>query len=309
MRIILVCVSLVSCIVRPGCLAAGTEYAPAVRGAFLNQGMGARAAGMGEAFTAVANDATAVFWNPGGLGQLSSFHASVMYDRVGEGDFGDDMSLSRAAVAFPIGPGVAGMSAIVLMFGPYSMTDSSGMWAGEQTDLDYAGALGYAIPSPSFLGGKGRIGVALEYVQETEQSAMFGVSIGTVLPLTAALNVGLAARHLGPSSDGFSLPGAVAFGVSYWVFRPLRLSVDAEHGIFEETIDVDSGVELWLGSVVALRAGYRWHAQESGTDGVTLGVGLGVGKIGVDLSRQPYGAGFMANRAAVTFGSRGRGSP
>ena len=40
---------------------------------FLRIGAGVRAAGMGEAFVAVANDATATHWNPAGLGQYPLF--------------------------------------------------------------------------------------------------------------------------------------------------------------------------------------------------------------------------------------------
>jgi hypothetical protein len=38
---------------------------------FLKLGVGARGVGMGESFVAVANDASALFWNPAGLTQLS----------------------------------------------------------------------------------------------------------------------------------------------------------------------------------------------------------------------------------------------
>ncbi|NMC43939.1 MAG: hypothetical protein GYA46_08465, partial [candidate division Zixibacteria bacterium] len=34
---------------------------------FLRVGVGAKAMGLGEAFTAVADDASAVYWNPAGL--------------------------------------------------------------------------------------------------------------------------------------------------------------------------------------------------------------------------------------------------
>src|SRR3954468_13941768 len=39
--------------------------------------IGERAQGMGGAFVAVADDATAIFWNPAGLGTGSSFDAQV----------------------------------------------------------------------------------------------------------------------------------------------------------------------------------------------------------------------------------------
>jgi hypothetical protein len=43
-------------------------------------GSGARAAGMGNAFIGVADDATAASWNPGGLMQLETPEFSVVYD-------------------------------------------------------------------------------------------------------------------------------------------------------------------------------------------------------------------------------------
>ena len=45
---------------------------------FLKIGAGARAIGMGEAFTGVSDDVTAVYWNPAGLGQLELTELSVM---------------------------------------------------------------------------------------------------------------------------------------------------------------------------------------------------------------------------------------
>jgi hypothetical protein len=42
-----------------------------LHGSDLGMGIGARAVSMGGAFTAVADDASAVFWNPAGLSQLT----------------------------------------------------------------------------------------------------------------------------------------------------------------------------------------------------------------------------------------------
>jgi len=50
------------------------------RSAFNIEGTGARALGMGGAFIAVADDATAASWNPAGLAQLTKPEASMVYD-------------------------------------------------------------------------------------------------------------------------------------------------------------------------------------------------------------------------------------
>jgi len=48
-------------------------------GDFLNIGVGAKALGMGGAFVAVANDATAVHWNPAGMSNLNKNEVNLMY--------------------------------------------------------------------------------------------------------------------------------------------------------------------------------------------------------------------------------------
>ena len=49
----------------------GGQRAGIATAQFLKIGVGARASAMGEAFTAVANDASALYWNPAGLSQLN----------------------------------------------------------------------------------------------------------------------------------------------------------------------------------------------------------------------------------------------
>lgn len=53
-----------------GASSLGGERVATNAGAFLKIGIGAKAVGLGEAFTAVADDGTALFWNPAGLVNL-----------------------------------------------------------------------------------------------------------------------------------------------------------------------------------------------------------------------------------------------
>ncbi len=72
-----------------------TQSASAVSGAgvlFLRIAAGARAAGMGEAFVAVADDAAATHWNPAGLGQYP------LYSRWLEFEPADGRMISQAVV-------------------------------------------------------------------------------------------------------------------------------------------------------------------------------------------------------------------
>ena len=51
---------------------------------FLLLGGGARAGGLGGAYTAVGEDASTITWNPGGLGRIKSFELSFMHMKFQE---------------------------------------------------------------------------------------------------------------------------------------------------------------------------------------------------------------------------------
>lgn len=59
-------------------LPAGNAFGQTIQ-SFDEYGVGPRDGGMGNAFTAVANDFSAVFYNPGGLSQIEGFHFTLGY--------------------------------------------------------------------------------------------------------------------------------------------------------------------------------------------------------------------------------------
>ncbi len=67
---------------------------------FLTIPVGARGIGMGSAFTAVADDISAMWWNPAGLGFLTQ--PEVMVTVV---DYTMDLTYSYGAAAMPVGDG------------------------------------------------------------------------------------------------------------------------------------------------------------------------------------------------------------
>ncbi len=61
---------------------ASAQIAAGQPGAFLRLGVGARAQALGGAFTAIAEDASASFWNPAGLGQLNELQLIASYQKM-----------------------------------------------------------------------------------------------------------------------------------------------------------------------------------------------------------------------------------
>ncbi|MFQ6032529.1 MAG: OmpP1/FadL family transporter [Candidatus Zixiibacteriota bacterium] len=69
-----------------------------------NLGNSARATGMGNAFVGLADDPSAIFYNPAGLARLKTWHLSLLYDKKSKYGLTDNENpfLASGVVVFPI---------------------------------------------------------------------------------------------------------------------------------------------------------------------------------------------------------------
>ena len=74
------------CILLVLCCHTVAHAAEKYAGDFLTLGVGARPLGMGGSFAAIADDSTAAYWNPAGLGHLRHSEAAFMHSSLGELD-------------------------------------------------------------------------------------------------------------------------------------------------------------------------------------------------------------------------------
>ncbi|KAA3657841.1 MAG: hypothetical protein DWQ10_12375, partial [Calditrichaeota bacterium] len=80
-------------------LIAGETRKAKYAGEFLSTGAGARALALGGAYTALANDVTAIYWNPAGMNRLNYPQASLMHSQR----FAGIIKYNFAAFSMPFG--------------------------------------------------------------------------------------------------------------------------------------------------------------------------------------------------------------
>jgi len=264
-----------------------TAYdAQGVLAPFLSLGVSARAVGMGEAFTAVSDDASAVLLNPGGLGQVASFNAVAQFATAGDG-----MSHNVAALAAPLGPGVLGVGVNMMQLGSYDVVDALGVKSGTESPMDAAGSVGYGIKNPAFMNG-GWSGVSVEAVKVSTGATVIAGNLGTVYPFGEGFAFGLALQHLGAKTDGFSLPSSVKGGFAYVLPGYFRAALDSGLGLTDKLAFVALGVEYAPIPTIAIRAGYKKPFADQGLkgiNGVTAGAGFRINSLSIDYAFQPMG--------------------
>ena len=226
--------------------------------AFLKLGVGARAIGMGGAYTAVADDVSAIAWNPAGLSSLAKRELGVTHAELAAGARYDFLAYGQ-----PTKYGVLAAGAIYLTQSAIGGRDASGRPTGSYGASDTALNVGYASKLASGL----RLGGGLKYIRSSiaEQSAQsYALDLGGQYELGRAgpgtPRLGLAILNLGPGlrfvDENSPLPLTVAAGVGYRLPVGLVLALDYKNHPHSRTSQVSIGTEYALFSSFALRAGY-----------------------------------------------------
>lgn len=109
-------------------------------GQFLKIASGARGAGLGEAYSALADDAFALDWNPAGLINIKKNSMVMMHSPYLAGSFVDYFAYAETAGEV----GSWGVSLKYMNYGKIERTDSSGIALGKFAPFDTAVNVGFA---------------------------------------------------------------------------------------------------------------------------------------------------------------------
>lgn len=257
-------------------------------GAYLKMGVGARALGMGSAFTALADDSTAAFWNPAGLARLEKPEASFMHaDLTMDRDYNffnyahplkSKDGKDRGVVALShVRFGVDGIPETRMatsrvdgtdLVGDEPATRSDGRYgAGENvyifsyfsdTEKNTFGTYAKKL-SDQFYGG-----VNVKYLSHdlfTNSASGWGLDLGFLYEACEKTTLGLSVRDLGSSlkwntASGHKdeVPVTTAFGVAYKARENLTLAADLNK-VEHMDAKLFAGAEYWIQDYAALRVG------------------------------------------------------
>ena len=282
----------------------GTTAAP-----FLNVGIGARAIGMGGAYVSLANDASAMFWNPGGIALIQGNEAIFNHS-----EWIADISFDFAGFVINLGNiGTVGMFANFMTMGEMERTTE--LYPEGTGQKFNAGSYALGLSYGRSLTDRFSIGFNFKYIREyilNSSASGVAIDVGTVfktqfrgLRIGAAIsNFGTKMRmygrdllvqhdidplregsnervNAGLETDAYDLPLHLRVGVSYDLLQDVEnhtlwLAVDAVHPS-DNVESVNVGAEYVLMNMFSLRAGYAALFSKDSEQGLTLGAGLQYG--------------------------------
>jgi long-subunit fatty acid transport protein len=251
---------------------------------FLRIGVGARAEGMGETFVAVANDASAIYWNPAGLASLQGREVAASHV-----DWPADVHYDNLTLVLPTQRfgGSFGLQFGVLATRIDETTELQPFGTGRE--FSYSDMIIGAAYARRWT-DKLLVGVGLKYLHEDlgsqvggpttsamlfDVGSIFYLGLGSIRIGTALSNFGAQLRPAGDfvspytgevrQYDGFDPPTTLRFGMA---FEPLENSTQRVTTAFEMNQPADNqqqmkaGVEWSYKSTFALRSGYNFNADQ-----------------------------------------------
>lgn len=265
--------------------AAGTAGA-----GFLKMGAGARAAAMGETFTAISDDVTATYWNPAGLGQLENAQVSMMHN---SGLI--DSNYQYIGAGIPVGRNALGFSVYRLDHGSierYTAADA------KDGSFD-AGSLAASFSVSNAITENLRIGFSGKYLRqniEAVSATSFAGDFG-LLYRAGHTSFGATVRHMGPGlefvKEKASLPQTVSIGAARRFGNDKFLVALDLSKAKDNDLTYHGGLEYNVTNFSALRAGYQITPSNTlDVDGLTAfsgGVGLHFGLFTFDYAFIPFG--------------------
>ncbi len=272
---------------------------------------GARANGMGESFVAIADDATAAWYNPGGVAFLKARNIALMHSQLVP-DLASDVYYEYLGYSNEIkGVGTLSIGLVYLTYGTSVATNTQGDKTGEFKSWEASGVVTFAIPITENIGvglsGKyihadyAPADLTLEKLDGTGSSVAVDAGVLWKIP-QYKLDLGAALTNLGPDitfidqEQSDPLPFTLRVGAAY-------TPISSEINRLLVTVDIEQSLVWLIDSSVNQRRSEIYHAGAE-----YRYINLIAGRIGYiydqdgDFSAPTYGLGFIyKDRVALDY--------
>jgi hypothetical protein len=257
---------------------------------------------MGSAFVGIADDASALWWNPAGLGQLSESQISAHYNQ-----WLVDTSQGSLLLATPMEAGSGlGLGINYVSLGQFENRAGNGTLTGTSTaeEWDLIGGYGLALIPRLYLGLS--LQGHFESLAGIGDQAYSG-ALGFLWVVQSEIKLGLSLNEIGWTSNGTAISTSLRLGGSYDLNLGrdnqllLALAGEWDDGSLGR---LQFGAEDKLFKVLSFRAGYQWMSSDmrlEGTSGLQAGVGFTIQGVQLDYAIQPFGDLGTANLISLTY--------
>ncbi len=253
----------------------------------LTFGMGARAVGMGESFTAVADDLSAIHYNAAGLAQVQQPELVLTHNTYLVDGFYDNVG-----GLYPMGPaGTLALGFNYLNYGSIDERDNFGNLTGTYTPFDISAEGGFGF----FIDKDVSLGFSSQWIrQEIDGVVHTGLlwDTGFWAKPFERFSIGFNLKNLGVETGGYNLPADFLWGAAYRFslakkeLHTLLVSLGGDLA-FQGDSHLNSGFEYAFQKNYFLRAGYSYDFQDNqlgGLQGLDFGAGVKVGQFQFDYS-------------------------
>lgn len=288
--------------------AAGTATAQ-----FLKIASGARGAGLGEAYSALVNDAFALDWNPAGLTNIPYKSLVFMHSPYLAGTYVDYFGYAENAGEV----GAWGISGKYMNYGEISKTDSSGLETGTLNPNDMAFTVGFSCyitgfnkdPEDRFvLGATGKF--VRSTIQDTDNTISADLGLLSPMLFDGAFRMSFAAQNIMGSmrfdKEDALLPLILRLGSVTKLGEHFTLATDviaARDNMPYLASGLEAGIKASKDIDVALRGGFNTRSlgDLSGSRNFAVGAGLRYGEYTVDYAFSPFGAIGSVHRISISI--------
>lgn len=257
-------------------------------GAFLEMPISARASGMGDSFTAIADDPLGIYYNPAGIAFIKYPSVSLVYHK-----YIQDISGNSLAFVYPLKNWAIGLAPTVFKMEEEPVSDSLGNDTG-----DTFGYQGTIIPvAAAWKLGNLAVGLSVKsYSEELDrQSSKTNTYDAGAIYRMGSWQFGFASQNLGGKIFSYDLAKTQRIGIAY-AGSGYLLSV--ENKKYKIGHSFSAGGEVSLADALKLRGGWRFWEDFGG---LTFGLGGELGGLDFDYAFLSYGDLGNAHKVGVSY--------